>query len=64
MEKNYRMYLRRKGDASLWSLRDHVPLDAWLNALKWTDDTVKDIILGFRERGLENETLFLMYSSQ
>lgn len=34
--------------------------DRWLNALRWTDDMMKQIILGFRERGLENETLFLM----
>jgi hypothetical protein len=38
-------------------------VDNWLNAVRWTDDKVKEIILGFRERGLENETLFLMYSS-
>lgn len=36
-------------------------LDNWINAVRWTDDKVKEIILGFRERGLENETLFLMY---
>jgi phosphoglycerol transferase MdoB-like AlkP superfamily enzyme len=38
-------------------------MDSWLNAVRWTDDTVQDIILGFRERGLEDETLFLMYTS-
>jgi phosphoglycerol transferase MdoB-like AlkP superfamily enzyme len=38
-------------------------MDSWLNAVKWTDDIVQDIILGFRERGLEDETLFLMYAS-
>lgn len=37
-------------------------VDNWMNAVRWTDDKVKEIILGFRERGLENETLFLMYS--
>jgi phosphoglycerol transferase MdoB-like AlkP superfamily enzyme len=37
-------------------------VDSWLNAMRWTDDKVKEIILGFRERGLEDETLFLMYS--
>jgi len=35
-------------------------VDGYLNALRWTDDKIKEIILGFRERGLENETLFLM----
>ena len=37
-------------------------MDSWLNAVRWTDDIVRDIILGFRERGLEQETLFVMYS--
>jgi phosphoglycerol transferase MdoB-like AlkP superfamily enzyme len=32
----------------------------YLNAVRWTDDRVKEIILGFRERGLEDETLFIM----
>lgn len=45
----------------MWHLREHLPIDNWLNAVRWTDDIVKEIILGFRERGLENETLFLMY---
>jgi hypothetical protein len=61
LEKNYRPYLKKTGDPSLWEEREHLPVDAWLNALKWTDDIVKEIILGFRERGLENETLFVMY---
>jgi len=43
-------------DESHWS-----SVDNWLNAVRWTDDKVKEIILGFRERGLEDETLFLMY---
>lgn len=36
-------------------------MNSWLNAVRWTDDAIKEIILGFRERGLENETLFVMY---
>jgi len=36
-------------------------VNGYLNAIRWTDDKVKEIILGFRERGLENETLFVMY---
>ena len=35
-------------------------VDAYLNAIRWTDDKIKEIVLGFRERGLEKETLFLM----
>ena len=61
MEKNYRPYVEKPGDPRKWDTREHLPVDSWLNALKWTDDIVRDIILGFRERGLENETLFLMY---
>jgi Sulfatase len=61
-EKNYRDYLQKSGDSELWRLREHLPLDTWLNAVKWTDDIVEEIILGFRERGLEDETLFLMYT--
>jgi phosphoglycerol transferase MdoB-like AlkP superfamily enzyme len=41
--------------------REWQSTDAYLNAVRWTDDKVKEIILGFRERGIENETLFLMY---
>jgi len=37
-------------------------VNSWLNSLRWTDDIVKEIILGFRERGLEDETLFVMYA--
>lgn len=40
---------------------DTQPTDRYLNGLKETDDLVKEIILGFRERGLEDETLFVMY---
>ena len=36
--------------------------DRWLNAVRWSDDKVKEIIEGFRDRGLENETLFVMFS--
>ena len=36
-------------------------VDRYINAVRWSDDKVKEIILGFRERGLEDETLFLMY---
>ena len=36
-------------------------VDAFLNGLRETDDNVKTIIEGFRERGLEDETLFIMY---
>jgi phosphoglycerol transferase MdoB-like AlkP superfamily enzyme len=39
---------------------DTQPIDRYLNGLKETDDLVKEIILGFRERGLEDETLFVM----
>src|SRR5437667_9180266 len=66
-EANYRTYFtaesspksRKRGDT-------FVPenVHGWLNTLKWTDDIVKDIILGFRERGLENDTLFIMYIFQ
>lgn len=38
-----------------------ITINSWINGLKWTDDIVRDIILGFRERGLEDETLFIMY---
>ena len=60
LEKNNQPFLKMTGDESLWRNREHVPLDSWLNTLKWTDDIVKEIILGFRKRGIENETLFLM----
>ena len=61
LEKNYRPYLKKTGDPMKWNDRKHLPMDSWLNALKWTDDIIKGIILGFRERGLEDETLFVMY---
>ena len=60
-EKNLQSYLEKGENSELWHLREHLPLDNWLNAVKWTDDNVKEIILGFRERGLEDETLFVMY---
>jgi phosphoglycerol transferase MdoB-like AlkP superfamily enzyme len=63
LEKNYRPYLKKTGEPDNWEEREHLPVDTWLNAVRWTDDTIKEIILGFRERGLENETLFLMYTS-
>jgi len=34
---------------------------SWLNSLRWTDDIVEELIMGFRQRGLEDETLFIMY---
>ena len=52
-EKNHRDYIQNEDS---WA-----PVNEWLNSLRWTDDIVKEIILGFRERGLEDETLFLMY---
>ena len=52
---NFRDYI--KGETT-W---DNV--NGYLNAVKWTDDKVQEIILGFRERGLENETLLIMYPS-
>ena len=59
-EENYRDYVEKGEDRGLWHLREHLPIDRWLNAVRWTDDTVRNIILGFRERGLEDETLFVM----
>ena len=53
LDKHYQPFVRHK---SKWG-----STDKWLNAIRWTDDKIKEIILGFRERGLENETLFLMY---
>ena len=58
--ENYRAYLDKGEDNGQWRLREHLPVDTWLNAVRWTDDKIKEIILGFRERGLEDETLFLM----
>jgi len=54
-------YLEKGSNAEMWNMREHLPFDSWLNAVRWSDDNVRDIILGFRERGLENETLFMMY---
>jgi hypothetical protein len=59
-EENYRDYVEKGEDQGLWHLREHLPIDRWLNAVRWTDDTVRNIILGFRERGLEDDTLFVM----
>lgn len=61
LSNNYRSYLKKTGDAKSWRNREHLPMDTWLNALRWTDDIVRDIVMGFRERGLEDETLFVMY---
>lgn len=61
LDKNYKKYLKRTGDEDSWQSRENIPLDLWINAVKWTDDMIKELILGFRERGLENETLFIMY---
>jgi hypothetical protein len=52
-EKNHRNYIQNEDS---WA-----PINEWLNSVRWTDDIIKEIILGFRERGLEEETLFLMY---
>ena len=58
---NLRQYLEKGDHSELWHLREHLPIDSWLNGVRWTDDIVKEIILGFRKRGLEDETLFIMY---
>lgn len=55
LEEHYQPFVQ---DRSKWG-----STDKWLNALRWTDDKIKEIILGFRERGLEDDTLFLMYTS-
>ena len=60
--ENHRDYLKKGDNWELWGHREHLPIDQWLNALRWTDDIVKEFILGFRERGLEDETLFMMYT--
>jgi phosphoglycerol transferase MdoB-like AlkP superfamily enzyme len=62
--ENYQKYLEKGDHPELWYQREHLPVDTWLNAVRWTDDIVRDIILGFRERGIEDETLFVMYVSQ
>jgi hypothetical protein len=51
-EHNYQPFV----EDNYWS-----GIDRYLNAIRWTDDKIQEIILGFRERGLENETLFLMF---
>jgi hypothetical protein len=63
-EKNHKTYFDIESfspAAEVGHTFDPITINTWLNTLKWTDDHVKDIILGFRERGLENETLFVMY---
>jgi len=61
LETNYQAYLEKGDDWELWYDREHLPIDTWLNGVRWSDDLVKQIILGFRKRGLEDETLFVMY---
>lgn len=51
-DENFKDYI--KGETS-WDT-----VNGYLNAVRWSDDKVQEIILGFRERGLENETLFIM----
>ena len=55
VKKNYQQFTQDETGT------DTDTVDAYLNALRETDDNVKAIITGFRERGLENETLFIMY---
>jgi len=62
-DENHRAYLQKGDNWELWTEREHVPIDQWLNALRWTDDIVKELILGFRKRGLEDETLFMLYTA-
>jgi phosphoglycerol transferase MdoB-like AlkP superfamily enzyme len=40
-----------------------VNVHTYLNTLRWTDDTMQALISDFRKRGLEDETLFIMYAS-
>jgi hypothetical protein len=61
LEANNRSYLEKGDQWELWHETEHLPIDTWLNGVRWSDDLVKQIILGFRERGLEDETLFVMY---
>lgn len=56
-EEHYHNYVEKSDSMDQ---RKYDPIDTWLNGVRWTDDIVKELILGFRERGLENETLFLM----
>lgn len=60
-ENNYKKYLEKGDNPELWEQREHLPVDTWLNAVSWTDDLLQEIIKGFRERGIEDETLFVMY---
>lgn len=53
LAQNYQPFVQ---DYDFWG-----STDKWLNAIRFTDDKLKEFILGFRERGLENETLFIMY---
>jgi phosphoglycerol transferase MdoB-like AlkP superfamily enzyme len=52
-ENNRKSYVHDEGK---WD-----SVDNWLNAVRYTDDKIKEIVEGFRERGLEDETLFFMY---
>jgi len=52
-QENYQSFIQDETD---WDT-----VDAYLNKIRETDDNVKNIIEGFRERGLEEETLFIMY---
>lgn len=52
-EQNYQPFV----DDKRWDSTNR-----WLNAVRWSDDKVKEIVEGFRDRGLENDTLFVMYS--
>ena len=64
-EANFKKYYEIQMSGTLEGRGDTfnlVNVHQWLNTLKWTDDIVRDIILGFRERGLEDETLFIMYT--
>lgn len=54
LEENYQPFVN---DDREWE-----STNKYLNAIRWSDDKVREIILGFRERGLEDETLFLMSS--
>jgi phosphoglycerol transferase MdoB-like AlkP superfamily enzyme len=60
-EWEQKKYLEKGNNWELWNQREHLPVDSWLNGVRWTDDTVRKLILGFRERGLEDDTLFMMY---
>ena len=55
-EKNFQEFIQDETD---WET-----INDYLNGIRETDDNVKNIIEGFRQRGLEEETLFIMYLSQ